>query len=216
MRRLKFRPDSVRQKPPVLFGSGLMFIPFASREQVITRPVSSTFFKGRKATISTARRWVYDDNVLQVVNKIKEFAFNKPHLVLKDAKGTPRFVLGYNLSPKGTLDVLAIQRLRTEYLPADSKRGEYWWSKKKETASANKLKEALGVHPSEYLFTEFLYRFRKQIASRKFKVQLKVLNEPDSIYGPIVSRFCKPNSVVPGVYELSFDKRRVRAALGLN
>ncbi len=173
------------------------------------------------------RGWTYKDrNFPKVINAMTPFISRIPHFVLKDKKGTPRFVLGYHAF--GSLFLIrSIQRERTQY--SKTRKG-IKWNAKKETKESRKFAEKLGMHPSEFLFSEFLFRNANQIQENirktgKSDVFLMAeheinITEIHKLYAPLIDRFFyrKPSFVVSKNvrgFELSLNKKRVREILGL-
>jgi len=108
--------------------------------------------------------------------RVKDWAFydrynaGYPCFVLKDAHGKPRFVLGYRQTSK-LIEIRFIQRLysddaRSIAAHEAKKRGRYdVWGRVKqfETAENKVFAEKLGMHPVEFLLSEFIYRNRDVI-----------------------------------------------------
>lgn len=103
--------------------------------------------------------------------------------------------------------------------------------------SSDRARRALGVHVSDYLMRDFLERYRREIlAGKKVRLELPRMQVlplfldgelEKQIYGPIIDRYFKKkpisfsvdshgDEIARSYYELSFDKRRVREALGLS
>lgn len=119
-----------------------------------------------------------------------------PTLVLKDKAGRPHFVLGYHDYPLGSggreLSIKFIQRDKQSEARGNRILFE---DSKSVTAKTREFKNKLGMHPSEFLCSEFLYRFRKEIKNRSMSVVLepeKVRPETwNAVYRPIIDRFFK-------------------------
>lgn len=150
-----------------------------------------------------------------------------PTLVLRDRTGRPHFVLGYYDYPLGSggreVSIKFIQRDKQSEARGNRIRFE---DSKSVTAKTREFKNKLGMHPSEFLCSEFLYRFRKEIKNRAISVVLepekvspKVWN---AVYRPIIDRFFKEIKITKKVlwseythtfYILDRKKPRVREIL---
>jgi len=183
----------------------------------------------RHFSLREVKGWVYRDNSPHgwkaVANRMIPYSLSEPHMVLCDGAGTPRFALRYEMSDKGPIRVMSIQRERTEYEGAPP---NHQWSSKKETAKSKEFQERLGgVHPAEFLLSEFLIRHRDEItrgmAERGnpglvLSVGGGTLFHKD-LYDPLIDRFFRKRPIQRGhdvrEYGLSPQKRRVREALGI-
>ncbi len=154
-------------------------------------------------------------------------------LILRDANGTARFVLKYYADGHHVV-IDSIQRERTQYI-ADRfahvlPYAALAWDPKGETRESQQFGKQLGMHPSEFLVSEFLWRFRTSIR-RGIKVYLKrnlvgqplqTLTDRARIYGGIRDRFFKSKKetiqlfggLAAEAFELSRDKQRVLEILG--
>jgi len=192
-------------------------IRFHSREQTRTVPVRKSLLSSKGVSVHRSKSWVYDDKHLNVSNGIMTGFSKKPHLILMDSKKVPRFVLEYSSPSKGVLLVSNIQRIRNEYLPYYSNKGLWRHSAFNESRVSQGLKKSLGMHPSDALFSEFLFRFRKQIKLGKFVV--KIIVEPEKMrnYKGTIDRFFikSPTTKLDNLYVLSMGKRRVKEILAL-
>ncbi len=224
----RWREGSMRAKP--IHQRSLNVIPFSTREQAKLKPIKNSLFSFSKKHLFKSNMWVYDDARLGVSNFIHPYAAYYPHLVLKDSKQVPRFVMGYTMPIYNILKIESIQRIRNEYLPHDSKGGTEWWSRFKERQMSKQLAKEIGMHPSEYLMMELLAQFREEILAGKLNVQVSVLSSKRSFSGknthlhkqernlrPIIDRFFKktPTTNIDFTYVLSLEKRRVKEALGI-
>lgn len=208
-------PSSSRRPPFNFFD-----VRFHSREQARVVPVKNTFLARRGIggfSVGRTRESTYDDRVLGVTNPIMATHVKEPHLVLFDVSKVPRVVLSYVAPRRGEVQITAVQRLRNEYLPYFSYRGENRWSSTNENRVARAHKEALGAHPSDVLVSEFLYRFRQRIRSGKTVVTLKVPEGEMRLYKVIIKRFFseKPVPGTKDVFALSMEKKRTKEALAL-
>jgi hypothetical protein len=101
------------------------------------------------------------------------------------------------------------------------------WVPALEKQATSRLRQELGgVYPTEASLSEFLFLHREQIKSEQ---DVRMFVSPDSIvpgcrdfdriiYRPLVDRFFEKMPGEDGAlgwYQLSFAKRRVREALGL-
>ena len=192
----------------------LSVLPFDSRTSVKMCPVrfgAKPTSSEERPRIFSSKKWVYDDKHFPVVNPIKQMIDHAPHLILKDSGGVPRFVLGYNISPK-SINVFSIQRVRNEY---NHSKGGHVWSPDLERVASQKLRAHLGVFPSEYLFTQFLRLYRNRIRSGQLKVTLTISDVEKEIYDPIINKFFLRTPIGKNIYELNFNRNRVKEVLGL-
>lgn len=176
--------------------------------------------------------WFYGDlpGHGRVVNSLIGLHADEPHLVLMDSR-KPRFVLGYRPGPSD-LTITSIQRVRTQYRHV-KKAGldKLEWLPAREVERQKEFANALGMHPSEFLLSEFIFSNREKILSGT-RVFLRVLvtkydRSRDAIYRPLIDRFFNSKKmtkvdddfsgtfVSAETYELNLNKRRVREALGL-
>ncbi|MDD3083585.1 MAG: hypothetical protein PHP82_01030 [Candidatus ainarchaeum sp.] len=208
-----FRKNSLRAKP---FSFQNIRLPFSSREQIILRQSKKNFFSDKKKFLFESNGFVYDDKHLSVSNGIMTYRSHFPHLVLAKNLKEPRFVLEYSLK-KGVLQIKTIQRIRNEYLPHDSKRGEWLWSKHREGIESKKLEKELGMKPAEFLLMELIHKFAPQINNGEILIQMNVPNEKKILYGPMIERFFRktPTTTSDSNFVLSLQKQRVKKALGL-
>ncbi len=187
------------------------------------------FFEARKKTkfysIKETKGWKYKDAKRFVVNPIEPMYSELPHIVLRDSKGAARFVLRYGKKPfRGSeaLVVYSTQRTRTAYM----RRLPFWseWSPEMETAKSKEFQKQLGMHPAEFLLSEFIYRHRDEIM-KGTPVLLRIAKgfhpidaNIEMIYLPLVERFFKKLPVPAGAnmvdFELNLQKRRVKEILG--
>jgi len=245
-----------RAKPISKKGTKRRSIPHA--EPVPKKPVcSSTYYKAKanskSYSFSVERKFVYRDMLpklyktahnsearFQVARRIiglLQSAFTENALVLRDRKGTPRFVVGYSTGKDGALKIGAIQRMRTQYtrtrksihrFPEGVK---YRWSSELETQASKKLQAKLnGMHPSEFILCEFLYRNRAKLKERinQGKPALRLWGgvmssgsygiTPDDlrkIYNPLIERFFGKYNQEKFGWSLNPNKKRVKVILGL-
>lgn len=171
--------------------------------------------------IGKARKWIYKDHQprgyqSEVVNPIEKFKVKWPCIFLCDSRQRPRFVLQYEVVPGG-FDLTAIQRERTEYEKIyEGQLGvTYKWDAVAETASSKKFGEALGMHPSEFLVSEFIFLNRKNIRrGRRITLCKGNTNPNQKVYRAVIERFFKWNEIEKE-YELSLEKRRVKEILSI-
>lgn len=144
-----------------------------------------------------------------------------PHLVLYDGKKRPRFVLRYG--DRGDyIEINNIQRMRTQY--TQHPKGGFEWSPELERDASKRFAEELGMHPAEFLVSEFISRNREHIldgirGKKTFVMDLlgHSVKENPKIYRPIVSRFFRkvPFTETLDRYVVDPRKERVRRLLGL-
>jgi hypothetical protein len=160
--------------------------------------------------------WKYYDSITE----------HQPHLVLLDRKKQPRFTLRFTMRRKEEreeLVILSIQRERSKGNPSEYDPRVLLPKAKLETEASKKLQAELGMHPSEFLLSEFIYRNRKQIR-KGIPVFLRVKGDTAKIYKPLVERFFKKKPLTTKKigrlqgntleeYELNPSKRRVQELL---
>ncbi len=172
--------------------------------------------------------WKYADPVKPIENPIDALDSDFTHFVLHDAKGNPRFMIHHWANSNGNVNIYGLQRIRTQY--RKNRNGTWRWDAEKETEKSKQFQRKLGMHPSEFLLSEFLHRYRKFILAGA-RIRL-VLPTGTDYYGhelarvnsaPLIERFFKKSPVSvdskvaeEAVYELSLNKRRVREILGLD
>ncbi|MFA4906952.1 MAG: hypothetical protein WC602_01645 [archaeon] len=138
-----------------------------------------------------------------------------PGITLENSKGEPVFVLGYRDS--NPFKICYIQRIKERPLrkPLNLEK-----EVRESARRSEELRKKLGVHPSEFLLQEFIWRNRKDILFGKKLFFLLDRNMRGEVitYRPILDRFFVRSkekiSDELEVYELSPKKRRVREALG--
>ena len=172
--------------------------------------------------VELKEKWVYKDRrpLLLVQNRLPPATKEIPHLVLRDAKGVPRFVLGY-VSHGKDLTIRSVQRVRTEY---DFKLGRHGftkmptlfsWNAEKETYASKQFQESLGKHPAEFLLSQFILQNREAVL-KGAKIRLVPDAGSQQTWGQymaLVDRFFVRD---PGKgFQLSMKKKRVRELLGL-
>ncbi len=138
-----------------------------------------------------------------------------PHLVMYNVEGYAHFVLPFLINGS-RLIVLGVQR-ENSTLGTFIDHRQFWEGKHlpAEREVARELRQRLGVHPSEVLFTQLLYRFRNRLSSGRLKLEMKKLEKHDNPH--LAERFFKRvTDSHARYYTLNTDKRRVREALGLS
>ncbi|MDO8428571.1 MAG: hypothetical protein Q7S92_05140 [Candidatus Diapherotrites archaeon] len=126
----------------------------ATKKPVQASPKDSVF------SFETKQGWAYADIKPKVINGIIPMLTHYTVLVLRDSAQRPRFVLEYK-DTGSALIIHAVQRTRTQYT-----RVFKWniWSSKKETQESKQFqKELNGIHPGEFLLTEFLRQNKERI-----------------------------------------------------
>ncbi len=183
------------------------------------RKVEDIFHKGKNVSVYLTDGWVYRDKGERVKPVFLPERSIFPHMVLVDREGIPRFVLEYTAAKDGeklkNLEIRSIQRERTRYLPYRSKDADFRWSRHLETEASKDLQRELGKHPAEFLLTEFLYHFKKDIKNGA-TVRITYYPVEGRIYRPLTDRFFVKEAEGIGevTYVLSPRKRRVREILG--
>lgn len=173
------------------------------------------FLEVRKNTanysVREEKNWRYEDKEDWVKNSLAPANSPHPHIVLCDGKGTPRFVIGYRVDRD--IFILAVQRERTQYAKGFF---GFRWSAEEETKASKEFQEQLGgIHPSEFLLSEFLYRNRAAIRAG---MNVFLYERNPKRYGPLIDRFFKRSTETsseyhPPKFELSREKRRVKEIL---
>lgn len=169
--------------------------------------------------VMKTNRWKYFDG----------YTDTGDHLVLVDKNNRPYFVLGYRLdADQKVISVQVLQREQPIPLPRVNLLLRY----RSLTILTNFLgrlggkqaKAVLGMHPSEYLMTELIYRNRRKLRDEGWDLWLRNsagANGSDASRSlgqrmPIIDRFFyrNPNSVPSlGLHELSRRKLRVKRLL---
>jgi len=206
---------------------------FGKRERIVEqvrrpeeRKLSRTWFKDkvskRAFKFSIAEQFVIKDKYPEekVTNPIIPFETVDHSLLLSDNKGNRRFVLTF-AEVAGSIEISAIQRLRTQYIKRENDKFE--WVPELETEASKKFAQELGMHPAEFVLCEFLYSFANQIKSgKRVKLRIYKMNGYDKVsqtYRGLIDRFFKPKSVFENnvyiAFELSLDKDRVKSILGI-
>lgn len=186
--------------------------------------------KGISRNVFSVRRhprWTYRDKVEGYINNaITVGTSTVPHLVLYDGNGEARVTLSYGVDG-GIRLIDSIQRERTKgsYSVADRTGYTYWDPKKEGTASDALKAELGGVHPNEFLLSEFIRRHRSAIRDGRRTVYLMARpGFPErELYGPLIDRFFVKRPVVEEVFgrrqkvhRLNLNRKRVKALLGLD
>lgn len=174
--------------------------------------------------------WVYADArgpKFVVVNHLQSEFSTRPHLLLRDGRGRPRFTLRHDPPKDGALRILSIQAERTQYSSApkgleyafERERQIVQWDPALEKMEIAALRKQLnGMHPSEFLLSEFIHRHRAEInkgLKLMFEIQDRELDRKN--YGPIISRFFSRKPVEKRgnilVFALNPNKVRVKGIL---
>ncbi|MEK6958967.1 MAG: hypothetical protein AABW59_02890 [archaeon] len=184
-------------------------------------PITTTLTKVKgKFSLKSKPFWNYKDRRPLVFNAIEPFKQNIPHLILCDAKGVPRFTLGYTIHGNDMV-IGSIQRTRTKYkFSPDFHTGElrpslFKWDPAKETHSSKLFQDKLGKHPAEFLLSQFILQNKEAIlAGGKVKLAPQAGSQESwNRYMALVDRFFV-YSPQKG-FELSLKKKRVKELLGL-
>lgn len=175
--------------------------------------------------IESFERWLYTDHVENVENALIKMRSFLPHLVLFDETNEARFSLRYIVASYGFI-IQSIQRERTQYI---KKGGRTYWSPELEKQKSDEFKKKLGMHPAEFLLSEFIWLHAKEIREGKQVLLAFDPHEKPHIilqnYKPLLQRFFKVKYTtegktikrdnIPLVYELNLNKKRVREILGI-
>lgn len=171
--------------------------------------------------------WAYKDKLNNVKNAIVQHISSSLHLVLSDADSNPRFTLQYAVLPHPQAEakrriflIHSIQRERTTY--SEKPEGIFWDAKEETERNKRFQKELNGMHPAEFLLSEFIYRHREEInkgARVIMGTEKPIAFESEKIYGPLIDRFFKKNEALREKFgftavELSPEKERVKAIIG--
>ncbi len=191
------------------------------------KKVSSTYFKDnaekKSFSFKEVPEWQYEEKHYHPKG-MPSYYSNKSHLVLRDGAGQVRFTLRFDYYP-GQIIVRSVQRERTVY-EKEEKGNRMVWSPEMENHASKFFKRQLGMHPAEFLLSEFILRNKKKIlAGHRLILDLDLSFEHfpkvNKIYQPLVDRFFKKKSIlkigkIGTVFELSLRKKRVKAILGLS
>lgn len=150
-------------------------------------------------SFAKVRTFTYRDRLnvykARIRNPIIPFRDERPHLLLRDRAGTPRFSLCYKMHDK-VIVIGAIQQIRTRYIKKD---GGYEWSAERERESTKRFRADLdGIYPSEFLLSEFLYTARAFMRAG-IPIVIEVNSENRSVYAPLLDRFCAKKPVPIGM-----------------
>ncbi|MFA4906951.1 MAG: hypothetical protein WC602_01640 [archaeon] len=140
-----------------------------------------------------------------------------PCLALRNGRGKPVFMLGYNdryysFLEKGKKKIMEIRYIQRE------RAGRYGLAESR--LRSRQLQGKLGIFPSEFLLSEFIWENREKIlGGQKVVINSGLVSLNPEVYKPLISRFFVPSKefVLDDkiYYELGMQKRRVREALGL-
>ncbi len=162
--------------------------------------------------------WIYEDRIPKVYNHIGTATKIGQHLILLDGHGKPRFTLQYKFYPKeNELIIFSIQRERTQY----NKRivtkwhpniEEFEWNNVAETKNSKRFQKELGgMHPDEFLVSEFIW-MNRDLIKKGAKVFLQ--KNYSDIYNPIRDRFftkkIQPAKTFLAGYVLALEKKRTK------
>jgi len=163
------------------------------------------------------QEWVYEDPTSLVKDPMTPAVCWNPHLVLYDELHEPRFTLSFEEYLR-VIHIKSIQRERTwqSYILHD---GMFYWNAKIESERQKEFKQELGIHPSEFILSEFLSRKKEMIVSRKAIVDLRVERGILPTYAGLIERFFYPRPFstngFSGYFMLNPERKRVREILGL-
>jgi|GEM_PF-2923907 len=168
---------------------------------------------------------------LVVENPLQYLESSKPHFILKDSSGRPRWVIRYYEAKRGQsyvtsvgsfhapssdrIVISSVQRVRSQYVPGTSKR--FRWDPEAETAESKKLKASLGKHPPDFILSEFLKahgdRLRQDISDGNVGASLEpgLVEFYPGVYDNLIGKFFK--STKDGEIILDPTKRLVRKSL---
>jgi hypothetical protein len=115
-----------------------------------------------------------------------------PHMVLCDNIGTPRFVLGYDTANNVSY-LMYIQRERTQY--SETEGNAVFWDREKEKEASHSFAKTLnGIHPTEFLFCEFVERETRR--GHKVVIREPMGADANNTLGPLIDRFCRKKGEV--------------------
>lgn len=163
--------------------------------------------------------WYYCDIRPTDVHAIGLEMSGYPHLILFDGRSQARVALRFQPSKQGPLQILSIHRERTFDSYGETREGIVY-DAKVETAAAKKFQKTLnGFNPAEFVLSEFLMMYAKQIKQGR-PVTLRITEDPFQVklYRPIIARFFDEKPAEKNgklEYSLSLKKVRVKAALGI-
>ncbi len=184
-----------------------------------SKPVSFSTVPHRSKAVEnsfsfkTVNGWDYVDRKPAVLNPLQQGWTNNPHFVLSDGSGRARVTLQHSPIASNLVRIFSIQRERTQYIGQPG----YWkWSAEAETRESKKFGEKLGMHPSEFLLSEFLFEHREKI-----RQGLRIILDPNPeqihLYMALIERFFRKVKRGKGFfYELNHDKKRVKQILEIN
>ena len=156
----------------------------------------------------------------QISNSIVPAKILMPHLILNDYWAVPRFVLGHELY-KDNIIINYIQRVRTQYsiLEKDGNQ-KYLWDSKLELKASKEFQERLGMHPSEFILSEFLFRHKPELEEKLSQSRTPLYlsrchHRTCKIYDSLIDRFFSKKLAHLG-FPLNVGKKRVKAILELS
>ncbi len=180
----------------------------------------------KEYSFSELNKWVFKEkrnvNYNFEINPFLPGVSKSKHLILHDKKKVPRFVLAYD--EKKSIDITILQRERTKkaYKRIFPFANTWFYRADKETRLSQEFGNKLGVHPSEFLLAEFVYRHRSEIMQGK-KIRFIEPLYPDGSRNLGLARrqggvrdryFSKGKKEGQNlVYELSLKKKRVKEIL---
>lgn len=138
------------------------------------------------------------------------------HLILCDKEGNDRFALMYEKFGSGKIIIVSIQRGRTQFKKTWGRKFKH--SEKMETAKSKEFQDELGgMHPGEFLLSEFLHMYGEEIANGTEEVWYRRSFNPkmDRTVRPLVDKFFerrKGRGLTS--FPLAMGKLRVKTILG--
>lgn len=164
------------------------------------RPRPEPFMPGRVPSFrSNARPRSFSFSFEKDWKFYDHYSPGTPCLVLWDAHRKPRFVLGFS-QMRTRLEIRFVQRV---YSDEARKIGARWakkmgnydsWDRIREfeTKENNDFAQKLGMHPAEFLVSEFIYRNRDRIHGGMEVALVSNAGSPQ-IYKPLRDRFFQSN-----------------------
>jgi len=198
---------------------------FTARRRYGKPKPSPTFFKDKidpKAySFEEASSWTYQDRLPVQRKSIIPHTERKPHLILKDREGMPRYALCHNRSgDRQILKIESIQQEKTQYAKTEEGLGH---SPELEKKASDLFKEDLGMHPAEFLLSEFVHRHREEIKNGvTLRLVLRKKYAEDVIYKALRDRFFdrnplrfKDGSTEYYAFDLNMKRKRAKQILGI-
>lgn len=146
---------------------------------------------------------------------------NKPHFVMYGKDRKPLVILGYYKTKHGKQEIVIkeLQRTsKTRFFQGFS----HEWDKHKhaqdlalERKRHELAEKEIGMHTSEFIFREFLFRNRDELLSGRTTLKIdppKMKDERDLPYQTIINRYFGKKGE-DGKYQLNLNKKRTKEVL---